>query len=188
MADPREFLLGKLHAYLPESPEEIISKERFIDFVKAHRDCFERDCKPGHMTASAWIVNFDNNQFLLTLHKKLRKWVQLGGHSDGDPNSLNVAIREAQEESGIQNFHIVSHAIFDLGIHYFAHEHTHYDICFLLQVADSNKSISISEESLDLQWFSKLPSTFEPNLYRMFKKWKSLQETSPMSFKGPNVL
>lgn len=186
-SDPREFLLEKLYTYNPEDPKEIMNKILFVDFIKSHKDCFERNCKPGHITASSWIVNFDNNQFLLTLHKKLHQWLQLGGHSDGDPNPLNVAIREAQEESGIQHFHIVTNDIFDLGVHYFAPEHMHYDVCFLLQAADPNEHITISEESLDLQWFSELPHVTETDLYRMLRKWKFLQKNKKDWFRDSKL-
>jgi len=186
-SDPREFLLEKLYAYNPEDPKEIMNKILFVDFIKSHKDCFERNCKPGHITASSWIVNFDNNQFLLTLHKKLHQWLQLGGHSDGDPNPLNVAIREAQEESGIQHFHIVTNDIFDLGVHYFAPEHMHYDVRFLLQAADPNEHITISEESLDLQWFSELPHVTETDLYRMLRKWKFLQKNKKDWFRDSKL-
>ena len=66
-----------------------------------HPDCFERSCVPGHVTGSAWLVSHDRSRFLLTHHRKLGRWLQLGGHSDGDPDTAQVALREAREESGI---------------------------------------------------------------------------------------
>ena len=74
---------------------------RFIDFVESHDDCFERLLQVGHVTASAWVLNPDASKTLLTHHRKLNKWLQLGGHADGDTNVLNVATREVMEESGI---------------------------------------------------------------------------------------
>jgi 8-oxo-dGTP pyrophosphatase MutT (NUDIX family) len=78
-----------------------------IAFVEAHPDCLLRSCAPGHLTGSAWIVSPDRRRTLLTLHRKLGKWLQLGGHADGDPDLLAVALREAREESGLARLAVV---------------------------------------------------------------------------------
>ena len=72
-----------------------------IRFVEEHADCLLRSCEPGHLTGSAWIVSPDRTRTLLTHHLKLDKWLQLGGHADGDGDLLAVAWREAREESGL---------------------------------------------------------------------------------------
>jgi len=69
--------------------------------VEAHADCLLRSCLTGHLTGSAWIVSPDRQRTLLTHHGKLDRWLQLGGHADGDPDLLAVALREAREESGL---------------------------------------------------------------------------------------
>ena len=74
-------------------------------FVSAYPNCFERSLSIGHITGSAWLVNQTKTRVLLTHHKRLNKWLQLGGHADGNPNVLEVAMQEAREESGIEGFY-----------------------------------------------------------------------------------
>src|SRR3990167_3869834 len=86
-------------------------------FITREPQCFERECKEGHVTGSALVLNHDHSQVLLTYHRKLNRWLQLGGHSDGNPNTAEVALREAQEESGIQNLEFVTKKIIDVDVH-----------------------------------------------------------------------
>ena len=75
--------------------------ERFIDFITTEKNCFERSSLHGHITASALLLNKSKNKTLLTLHKKLNKWLQVGGHADGCTQPEEVALKEAYEESGL---------------------------------------------------------------------------------------
>jgi 8-oxo-dGTP pyrophosphatase MutT (NUDIX family) len=118
---------------------------------------------------------------LLLYHAKLNQWLQLGGHCDGNPDVLAVAIKEAQEESGIQDIRPVECGIFDIDIHLIPArkhepEHYHYDIRFLLQVC-SNESFVQNHESKELRWIDKsaasLP-TANQSVVRMFNKWIAL--------------
>ncbi len=174
----RNYLLQLLANYHPSAPEEIEYKDDIIDFVQRNEECFERNLQHGHITASAWLLNKEGDKALLTYHKKLNKWIQLGGHCDGDSDILAIAIRESQEESGIKNIKPVHDQIFDVGVHFIpgnaeAEKHYHYDIRFLLQV-QSDEKIKISNESNDLRWISKnrdeLP-TDESSIIRMLEKW-----------------
>ena len=127
-----------------------------IRFVEQHVDCLLRACAPGHLTGSAWIVSPDRTRVLLTHHLKLDKWLQLGGHADGDGDLLAVALREAREESGLSRLHAVSPAIFDLDRHSIPArktdpEHYHYDLRFLLE-SDPAEPLAVSPESKDLAW------------------------------------
>jgi len=87
--------------YRVRYPEETAVVERVSSFVDANTDCFSRELPIGHITGSAWILDSTGTRALLTHHKKLNIWVQLGGHADGDPNVEQVAYREAIEESGL---------------------------------------------------------------------------------------
>ena len=167
-----------LHEYHPCASEEIKAKDTMIAFIEAHDDCFERSLAIGHITASAWLVNKEQTHALLMHHTKLDRWFQLGGHCDGDPNVLGVAIKEAQEESGIQHIAPLSDTIFDIDIHLIPanskeKEHYHYDVRFLLQVT-SDEDVVQNGESKELRWIGKnkneLP-TDEPSVIRMFDKW-----------------
>ena len=79
----RELLRRQLENYHPTDAHEIASKARMLDFLNTHEDCFERALSVGHFTGSSWIENRDGTKFLLTLHKKIGLWLQLGGHADG---------------------------------------------------------------------------------------------------------
>ncbi|MBT6051377.1 MAG: NUDIX hydrolase, partial [Candidatus Scalindua sp.] len=93
----RKGLIQQLRDYHAEWKDESGMVERFIEFVSTNEDCFERKLKEGHITGSAWVVSKDGRQVLLTHHKKLNRWFQLGGHADGNSDILRVAMQEALE-------------------------------------------------------------------------------------------
>jgi 8-oxo-dGTP pyrophosphatase MutT (NUDIX family) len=176
----RNNLLKLLELYRP-SFSEASSKKQIISFVKENINCFERSLEVGHITSSAWIVNKDNSKALLLHHKKLDKWLQLGGHCDGDDNALRVAIKEAQEESGILDIQAISESIFDLDIHLIPKNpkeksHYHYDIRFLLKITN-DKDFIVNQEANALMWINKdvtkLPNQDE-SMLRMFNKWLAI--------------
>jgi len=153
----RQPLLEVLADYEVRHPDEASCARRIRALVMQHRNCFDRDCLPGHVTASAWILSHDRKRFLLTPHRKLQRWLQLGGHADGDPDVRAVALREAREESGMQDFEFLEDVPFDLDVHLIPArrsepEHEHHDIRFLL-VASGAEELKVSTESLDLRWF-----------------------------------
>lgn len=167
-----------LHRYAPASQEEQQFKNEMLTFLYNYDDCFERALAVGHFTASCWLLNKAGDHALLTHHAKLNRWLQLGGHCDGNPDLLAVALKEAQEESGITHIVPISTDIFDIDIHLIPENkkenaHYHYDVRFLLQVV-SDEIIVCSEESHDLRWFSKdaavLPHVNDA-VQRMFDKW-----------------
>jgi len=150
----RQSLLDAFSIFSTAFPEEEKFIAPFIELLK-HKDCFQRTHLPGHITGSAWIVNGDRTKTLLVHHVKLNKWVQPGGHADGEENILNVALREAEEETGLKNLNLSS-AIFDIDIHPIPTrkdfpEHLHYDIRFWMEGAETEK-IVVSEESHDVRW------------------------------------
>lgn len=155
---PRASILKLLraHASRPLEPHEAAMTADTIRFVADHADCLLRSCVPGHLTGSAWIVSPDRNRTLLTHHRKLDQWLQLGGHADGDDDLPGVALREAREESGLSDVRVVSTNIFDLDCHWIPARkndpgHTHYDVRFIFE-ADPAAAISVSHESKDLAW------------------------------------
>src|SRR5262245_24986991 len=100
----RKPLLELLARYHERYPYETAVVERVRQFVVTRPDCLQRTCEPGHITGSAWILSADRTQFLLGHHKKLDRWLQLGGHADGEPHIEAAALREAREESGLTDF------------------------------------------------------------------------------------
>ena len=129
----------------------------FLDLLP-HPSAYQRTHLPGHVTGSAWIINKTASHVLLTHHAKLNRWLQPGGHADGEENIYDVAVREAIEETGLVSFTTLSQGLFDIDIHQIPArkdfpEHFHYDIRILLQ-ADMDQPIIISEESQDVRWIS----------------------------------
>lgn len=174
----RNQLLHLLAAYVAKYPSESECSNQFIDFINQYDTCFDRDLSVGHITGSAWIMNQAGTHTLLTHHKKLNKWLQLGGHADGESDILQVAKREADEESGLTRLAIEDGAIFDIDIHQIparANEaqHLHYDIRFVFRATESEEFI-VSEESHDLAWveITRLKDyTTEQSMIRMAQKW-----------------
>ena len=172
----RQRLLDLISDYAERHPDEREVVERFVSFVNEHERCFERDCWAGHITGSAWLVNEAHTHVLLTHHRKLGAWFQLGGHSDGESNTLLAAQREAEEESGLP-VRVLSPAIFDLDVHEIPARkqdpaHYHYDVRFSFQA--ENEEFEVSEESLELAWveIDRLNAfTEEPSMLRMAQKW-----------------
>src|SRR5688500_4865436 len=103
----RRPLLDMLARYARVFPAEAAVVERMVDLVESHCNCFDRACRPGHITGAAWIVSADRRRCLLTHHRKLDRWLQLGGHADGQCQVDEVALREAREESGMTAFDFV---------------------------------------------------------------------------------
>lgn len=173
----RQAILNLLSNYLTQYPEEGGTIKRLQNFVKTYPDCFERSLKIGHVTGSAWVVNQANTHVLLTHHKKLNKWFQLGGHADGESDILKAALIEVKEESGLAAFEPISHEIFDIDIHPIPErgdepEHFHYDVRFAVRALGSDDYI-VSDESHDLRWIAiKQLADYnqEESMLRMAKK------------------
>ena len=151
-------IVSKLRAYAarPLGPEETVSVATTIELILGHPDCLLRTCHPGHLTGSAWILSPDRRRTLLTLHGKLGKWLQLGGHADGEADLLQVALREAREESGLASVKPASAEVFDVDRHWIpAHGgepgHWHHDLRFVLE-ADPGEPLTVSSESKALAW------------------------------------
>ena len=173
----RNKLKKLLDTYNP-TDEEKTFKVEMLNFLEKNTNCFERSSLEGHFTASAFLLNKAKDQALLMHHKKLDKWMQLGGHCDGDSDVLQVAIKEAQEESGIKAIEPLSFEIFDIDIHKIPErgdvkEHLHYDVRFILRVI-SDESFVGNQESYALKWFSKNSANVFTNnrsVLRLFEKW-----------------
>ena len=175
--------LLRAHAARQLDAHEAAMTVETILFVEAHADCLLRTCVPGHLTGSAWIVDRDRTRTLLTHHHKLDKWLQLGGHADGDGDLLAVALREAREESGLINVRAAGAEIFDLDRHWIPARktdpaHWHYDLRFLIE-ADPAEPLIISSESKDLAWVEVARVTTlnpEESMARMVRKTPGLDD------------
>jgi 8-oxo-dGTP pyrophosphatase MutT (NUDIX family) len=153
----------------------------FLELL-THPDAFQRSHLPGHITGSAWIIDSSRQFVLLTHHAKLNKWLQPGGHADGEENVLNVAWRETTEETGLKELSLIQDIIFDVDIHTIPSrkdfpEHLHYDIRFVFQ-ARKDEPLHLTDESHALAWvnFDDLPRITQDNvsMLRMAEKVRSL--------------
>ena len=172
----RNKLLAQLRRYAERHPDERV--ERFRRFVASQPRCFERDCfDDGHVTGSAALVSADGARILLTRHAKLGRWLQLGGHADGDADALRVACREAEEESGLLVAPIHEEPL-DIDIHRVPARgdepaHLHYDMRFLLAAEAGAGDFRVSAESLALRWvpLDAIDAvTREPSMLRLAAK------------------
>ncbi len=151
---------------------------RMCEFAAAHQDCCERSLTVGHMTGSAWVVDREREHALLTHHRKLGRWLQLGGHADGNADLLEVALREVREESGLTRLRVLQPGPFDVDVHEIPGRgseprHFHYDVRFLLE-ADRSEELVVSEESHALAWLPlrelAVRADLEESLARMVRK------------------
>jgi 8-oxo-dGTP pyrophosphatase MutT (NUDIX family) len=176
--DPRAPLIAALNTHARAEPAAADTAELFRDFLRRHDDAFERSCVPGHLTGSAWLVDRSGTRVLLTHHRKLDRWLQLGGHADGDADLARVALREAEEESGLQGL-VVEPAIFHLDRHAIPArkadpEHFHYDVRYVVR-ATTSEDFVVGDESHDLAWrdIASLADdpTADESVRRMARKW-----------------
>lgn len=142
--------------YRAEDEAQARERDRILEFIDRHPDALHRSCLTGHLTASSLILDARGERALLTHHRKLRRWLQLGGHCDGDANLAGVAWREATEESGIGGLSIDPRPV-DLDVHPIPARpgeprHLHLDVRFIVHAPDGATE-SASEESLELGWF-----------------------------------
>lgn len=128
--------------------------DRYRTLIDNHPDASLRTCRPGHLTGSALVVDSAGVNTLLLLHAKLGRWLQPGGHADGDANLAAVALREATEETGIGDL-----CIWPQPLHLDIHRvdppredpHLHYDVRFLVR-APAGAQPQGNHESRGLRW------------------------------------
>ena len=195
----REGLLELLDRYARRHPDEGATVDRIRALLETrdrayHRDCFE----PGHITSSAWIVSRESGSALLTHHRKLERWLQLGGHTDGETDVVASAIREAEEESGLARFAALPRGgppeILDVDVHVIPARgdepaHEHHDVRFLLEVSEKQPISAQVAESLDVRWFAPAEiagRTDEESVLRMARKAAVWLARSPVG-PGPDV-
>ncbi len=161
-------LLLLLDRYLDHYPHEAEMVARVRALVESQADCTHRECLPGHLTGSAWIVSSDRQRVALVHHRKLQRWLQPGGHADGEIDIAGVAWREATEETGLRGLRLLSggdalvpldidvHVIparYDAAGQLVEEAHEHHDLRFLF-VALDDAPIVASDESHAARWFT----------------------------------
>lgn len=172
-------LAADLAAYAWRWPDEAEVAAQFAALLGDRHDPFVRERAAGHFTASCWLVDRTGTRVLLTHHRKLQRWLQLGGHADGDRDLPQVALREAQEESGLGGLRVEC-GLFDIDRHWIPERgdvtaHWHYDARYVVHAGD-NEDYVVGEESLDLAWCGIAAIADDPeadaSLRRMAGKWR----------------
>jgi hypothetical protein len=179
-ADTRDAHDALLSDYRSRWPGEAATIDRFTALLSDAEDPFRRERLAGHFTASAWLVDRTGTRVLLTHHRKLDRWLQLGGHADGVRDFARVALTEAEEESGLTDL-VVEPDIFDLDAHEIPEHkgvpaHVHYDVRFVVR-AGGREDFVVSDESHALAWRGIAAlvddADADPSLRRMALKWLS---------------
>jgi len=171
-------LSERLEAYRARWPEEGEVVAHFAALLDEGAHAFERERFAGHFTASAWLVSDDGTRALLTHHRKLDRWLQPGGHADGDVDLARVALKEAEEESGLRALALLP-GLFDLDRHWIPEHkgvpaHWHYDVRFVVH-AGSDERFVVSDESHALAWrdIAEIAGDAgaDDSVRRMARKW-----------------
>ena len=154
-------LKEQIERYIPYNEQEKSDKVIMLKSLETFDNMLTRENKICHFTASNWIVNKDRTKILMIYHNIYKSWAWTGGHADGDADLLHVALKEANEETGLKNLKVISDGIFGISIvtvdsHIkrgkFVPSHLHFDCCFLLE-ADENETLQIKEdENSGVQW------------------------------------
>lgn len=152
-------LLDELKKYSPLDKIEKKHVEETINFIENDASPFVRTNLKKHIVAGAYLLNSNLDKILLTHHKALGLWLPFGGHSDGEKNSLSVALREVIEESGINNINVGNGKILDVDIHVIPEnlkkhepEHKHIEIRFIFTTPETK--FAVSDESTEIAWFT----------------------------------
>ena len=169
------------------------NRNHILSLLNECSDALNRSCRPGHITGSSVVLDPSGSRVLLMFHTKLERWLQPGGHADDDGDLARVALREAIEETGIQDL-LISEPPIDFDIHLVEppdeDPHKHYDVRYLVLASAGSKIIG-NHESQDLRWFKfgELDSLgIDSGLARLIKRGLNRLETLGVSDNFKNQL
>ena len=171
-------LIEQIEAYQPFNTQEAHDKAEILDQLRAYDNIFTRGNRIAHMTASAWVTNKGRDKVLMIHHNLYDSWAWLGGHADGCKDLLEVAIKEVQEESGLEDVHAISEEIFSLEIltvdgHVrrgeYVPSHLHLNVTYMIEADDSHSLTVKPDENSGVTWFS-LDQAVEASSEPWFRK------------------
>ena len=175
-------LKEQIEHFEPFNEQERADKEMMLEYINTFTDVLTRGNKMCHFTASNWIVNKERTKVLMIYHNIYQSWAWTGGHADGDGNLLHVALKEAQEETGLNHLKVLKQEIYSLEIltvdsHIkrgnFVPSHLHLDCCYLLE-ADENEQLKVKEdENSGVKWIDinkVIEITNEPKMIPIYQK------------------
>lgn len=148
-----------VRSYQPVEAAQIEARRHTLRFIDEHPDALHRSCLEGHLTGSAWVVDHSGQHGMILLHAKIGKWLQPGGHADGDGCLAAVALKEASEETGIEGLEVWAEPI-DIDVHLFVNrkktepDHLHFDVRFLVRAPEGAVE-QRNHESEALRWISQ---------------------------------
>lgn len=149
--------------YVPRCEQEEADRAAMLKFISANDDCLLRKNQTAHFTASSWIVNEAGDKVLLVYHNIYDSWSWTGGHADGEPDLLSVAVKEAREETGISAFEILSPSPISLEIltvrgheknGAYVPSHLHMNLTFLLCASSASRPRVKEDENSGVSWFN----------------------------------
>lgn len=171
-----------IEGYLPTGEQEIQDRRMMLQYLALFDDLLLRSNETAHFTASAWIVNPTRTRVLMVYHNIYQSWAWTGGHADGDPDLLSVALREAREETGLAQIQPVSTAPLSLEIltvnaHFkrgrYVVPHLHLNLTYLLEADDRDSIRCKPDENSAVSWFDldEIPKVVsERDMHVIYKK------------------
>lgn len=175
-------LYHQILAYTPKNEQEASDKDLILRCCRTMEDLWTRDNGTCHFTASAWVVSPDRKQALMAYHNLYQSWAWLGGHADGETDLLQVALREAREESGVTHIRPVREDIFSLEIlsvnaHHkrgkYVSTHLHLNVTYLLEADVTDALVVKPDENSGVRWIpveDVLDAVREENMKPIYAK------------------
>ena len=178
-------LREQLENYIPYNEQEINDKDIMLECLERYDDVLTRDNRICHFTASNWIVNKQRTKILMAYHNIYKSWAWTGGHADGNEDLCQVALKEAKEETGVQNLKLLSDGIYAIQIltvdsHIkkgkFVSDHLHLDCCFLFEADEEELLQEKEDENSAIGWIEIERVTEVKKKKKMRPVYKKLNE------------
>jgi 8-oxo-dGTP pyrophosphatase MutT (NUDIX family) len=154
--------IDQIKKYEPKNEQEMLDKKAMLSFIKLNDDHLLRSNLVGHLTSSAIVVNEAMNKVLFCYHNIYKSWSWVGGHVDGNPDFLDVAIKEAKEETGVKNIKACTSDIFMIDNIYvhnhikhgeYVPDHIHLNVTYLLIANEQDQLTHKPDENQGVRWF-----------------------------------